>query len=191
MSDTNPSPAGRARNTALTCLAVAAGMLGLAYASVPLYTLFCTVTGFGGTPMLASGPAAKVLGRTLTIRFDTNVAPNLRWHFAPETPAIKVKVGETQTITYKIQNTGEAPATAMATFNVLPEIAGSHFMKLECFCFQENTLQPGETLEAAVVFYIDPAIADDPGMADVHDITLSYTYFPSKNGKVQEAAAKQ
>jgi cytochrome c oxidase assembly protein subunit 11 len=191
MSDTNPSPAGRTRNTALTCLAVAAGMLGLAYASVPLYNLFCTVTGFGGTPMLASGPASRVLDRTLTIRFDANVAPNLRWRFTPEAPAIKVKVGETQTIAYKIQNTGDAPATAMATYNVLPELAGGHFMKLECFCFQENTLKAGETMEAAVVFYIDPAIADDPGMADVHDITLSYTYFPSKNGKTMEASADQ
>jgi cytochrome c oxidase assembly protein subunit 11 len=190
MSDTNPSPAGRVRNTALTCLAVAAGMLGLAYASVPLYNLFCTVTGFGGPPMLASRPADRVLDRTLTIRFDANVAPNLPWRFTPETPSIRVKVSETQTITYRIQNTGYAPATAMATYNVLPELAGSHFMKLECFCFQENTLQAGESMEAAVVFYIDPAIADDPGMADVHDITLSYTYFPSKNGKSLEASAE-
>jgi cytochrome c oxidase assembly protein subunit 11 len=188
MSDTNPSPAGRTRTTALTCIAVAAGMLGLAYASVPLYNLFCSLTGFGGTPMLASGPASKVLDRTLTIRFDANVAPNLRWRFTPETPSIKVKVGETRTIRYKIQNTGDAPA--MATFNVLPEMAGGHFMKLECFCFQESTLQPGETMEAAVVFYIDPAIADDPNMADVHGITLSYTYFLSKNGKTLEASAE-
>jgi len=95
MSDTNHSPAGRVRTTALTCLAVAAGMLGLAYASVPLYNLFCTVTGFGGTPMLASGLASRALDRTLTIRFDTNVAPNLSWHVTPEAAAIKVKVGET------------------------------------------------------------------------------------------------
>ena len=190
MSDTTPSPAGRTRNTALTCLAVAAGMLGLAYASVPLYNLFCSLTGFGGTPMLASAPASKVLDRTMTIRFDANVAPNLRWRFTPETPSIKVKVGETQSITYRIENKGDAPATAMATYNVLPEMAGGHFMKLECFCFQENTLQAGETMEATIVFFIDPAMADDPSMTDVHDITLSYTYFPSKNGKVQEASAK-
>jgi len=130
MADAPRTPERSTRNTALTCLAVAAGMLGLAYASVPLYNLFCTVTGFGGTPMLASGPAAKVLDRTMTIRFDTNVAPNLRWRFTPETPSIKAKVGETQTITYTIQNMGDAPATAMATFNVLPELAGGHFMKL-------------------------------------------------------------
>jgi cytochrome c oxidase assembly protein subunit 11 len=181
---------GRTRNTALTCLAVAVGMLGLAYASVPLYDLFCAVTGFGGTPMLASGPAAKVLDRMLTIRFDANVAPNLPWRFTPEAPAVKVKVGETQTITYRIQNTGDTPATAMATFNVLPELAGGHFMKLECFCFQESTLKAGETMEATVVFYIDPAIADDPSTADIHDITLSYTYFPSKNGRTLEVSAK-
>lgn len=190
MSDTTPSPAGRTRNTALICLAVAVGMLGLAYASVPLYNLFCSLTGFGGTPMLASAPAAKVLDRTMTIRFDANVAANLRWRFTPETPSIKVKVGETRTITYRIENKGDAPATAMATYNVLPELAGGHFMKLECFCFQESTLQAGETMEATIVFFIDPAMADDPSMTDVHDITLSYTYFPSKNGKVQEASAK-
>jgi cytochrome c oxidase assembly protein subunit 11 len=189
MSETKGLPGKGARNTALICIAVATGMLGLAYASVPLYTLFCNVTGFGGTPMLASGPATKVLDRTLTIRFDANVAPNLRWRFAPETPAIKVKVGETQTVTYKIQNTGDVTATAMATFNVLPELAGSHFMKLECFCFQENTLKPGEAMEAAVVFYIDPAIEDDPGVADIHEITLSYTYFPSKKGKAVDISA--
>jgi cytochrome c oxidase assembly protein subunit 11 len=190
MSNTTPSPAGRTRNTALTCLAVAVGMLGLAYASVPLYNLFCSLTGFGGTPMLASAPASKVLDRTMIIRFDANVAPNLPWRFTPETPSIKVKVGETQSIKYKIQNLGDAPATAMATYNVLPELAGSHFMKLECFCFQENTLQAGETMEATIVFFIDPAVADDPSMADIHGITLSYTYFPSKNGKTLEASAK-
>jgi cytochrome c oxidase assembly protein subunit 11 len=191
MSDPNPSPPGGTRNTALTCLAIAVGMLGLAYASVPLYNLFCTVTGFGGTPMLASGPAAKVLDRTISVRFDANVAPNLSWRFTPDAPAVRIKLGETQTVMYKIQNTGHAPATAMATYNVLPELAGSHFMKLECFCFQENTLKAGEIMEAAVVFYIDPAIADDPNMADVHEITVSYTYFPSKNGKTLEASAKQ
>jgi len=190
MANTTRSPKGRTRNTALTCVAVAAGMLGLAYASVPLYNLFCTVTGFGGTPMLASGPASKVLDRTILVRFDANVAPKLPWRFTPDAPAVRIKVGETQTVMYKIQNTGNAAATAMATYNVLPELAGSHFMKLECFCFQENTLQAGETMEAAVVFYIDPAIADDPSMADVHEITLSYTYFPSKDGKTVEASVR-
>jgi cytochrome c oxidase assembly protein subunit 11 len=136
MSDTNHPPAGRSRNTALTCIGIAAGMLGLAYASVPLYDMFCNLTGFGGTPMLASGPASKVLNRTMTIRFDANVAPNLPSRFTPETPSIKVKVGETQSITYRIDNKGDAPATAMATYNVLPELAGGHFMKLKRFWFQ-------------------------------------------------------
>jgi len=155
MPDTPPSPAGRARNTDLPRRRYRhAGPR--VYVRLPLQR---SLTGFSGTPMLASAPASKVLDRTMTIRFDGNVAPNLPWRFTPETPSIKVKIGETQGIKYKIQNLGDAPATT--TYNVLSELAGIQFMKLECFCFKENTLQTGETMEATIAFFIDPVVADD------------------------------
>jgi Cytochrome oxidase assembly factor len=178
------------RNTALTCLGLAAGMLGLAYAAVPLYDLFCRVTGFGGTPILASAPSGTVLERSLAVRFDTNVAPGLPWRFAAETPAARVRIGETQTVTYRIHNPTDVPVSAMATYNVQPELAGSYFMKLECFCFTEMTLGPGETTETAVVFFIDPAIADDPDIGSLDGITLSYTYFPPKGASPAQPAAR-
>ncbi|HZH51387.1 MAG TPA: cytochrome c oxidase assembly protein [Microvirga sp.] len=177
------------RRTALTCVGVAVGMVGLAYAAVPLYDLFCKVTGFGGTPIVRASNTADVTDRTISVRFDANVNPGLRWRFAPETPEIKVKLGETTTVLYKVTNTGDKPSTGIATYNVQPDLAGTYFSKLECFCFTEQTLQPGETMESAVVFYVDPRIAKDRDVKDISSITLSYTYFPSKGGQpVAEAA---
>ncbi|WP_134494373.1 cytochrome c oxidase assembly protein [Microvirga pakistanensis] len=176
--------------TAFACLGVAVGMVGLAYASVPLYDLFCKVTGFDGTPVVRSSNASEIMDRTITVRFDSNVAPGLSWSFSPETPQVSVKLGETTTVTYKVTNTGDKPATGIATYNVQPDLAGTYFSKLECFCFTEQTLQPGETLESAVVFYVDPRLAQDPDVKDLSSITLSYTYFPSKAGKpVAEATS--
>lgn len=176
--------------TAYACLGVVAGMVGLAYASVPLYDLFCKVTGFGGTPVAREQNASQVLDRTIAVRFDANVAPGLSWRFAAEKPEVKVKLGETTTVYYKVTNTGDKPATGIATYNVQPDLAGTYFSKLECFCFTEQTLKPGETLESAVVFYIDPRLAQDFDVKDLSSITLSYTYFPSKAGKpVAEATS--
>jgi cytochrome c oxidase assembly protein subunit 11 len=165
-------------------------MGGLAYASVPLYDLFCKVTGFAGTPVVREGNAANVMDRTISVRFDANVSPGLKWAFSPETPEVKVKLGETTTVLYKVTNTGSKPSTGIATYNVQPDLAGTYFSKLECFCFTEQTLQPGETVESAVVFYIDPRLVKDGDVKDLSSITLSYTYFPSKGGQpVAEAAA--
>jgi cytochrome c oxidase assembly protein subunit 11 len=158
-------------------------MLGLAYASVPLYDLFCRVTGFGGTPIARDTNAANVLDRTIAVRFDSNVAPGLNWRFSSETPAVKVKLGETTTVLYRVTNIGDKPATGIATYNVQPDLSGAYFSKLECFCFTEQTLQPGETLESAVVFYVDPRLVEDADVKDLASITLSYTYFPSKGGQ--------
>ncbi len=180
----------RHRRTALACLAVVASMGGLAYAAVPLYDLFCKVTGFGGTPIARSENASEVVDRTIAVRFDSNVAPGLNWRFSPETPEVKVKLGETTTVLYKVTNLGDKPSTGIATYNVQPELAGTYFSKLECFCFTEQTLQPGETLESAVVFYVDPRLVQDRDVKDLASITLSYTYFPSKAGKpVAEATS--
>jgi cytochrome c oxidase assembly protein subunit 11 len=171
------------RRTALASAAVAAGMVGLAYASVPLYDLFCKVTGFDGTPIVRTAEAGQVLDRTMAIRFDANVSPGLNWSFAPEKPEVPVRVGETTTVYYKVKNEGSSAATGIATFNVQPPLAGAYFIKLECFCFTEKTLQPGESTESAVVFYVDPTLVQDPNVKDLSSITLSYTYFPAKGGK--------
>jgi cytochrome c oxidase assembly protein subunit 11 len=178
----------RIRRTVLACTGIVAGMVGLAYASVPLYDLFCRVTGFDGTPMVGTAPVGQVLDQTIAVRFDSNVAPGLNWHFAPETPQVTVRIGEPTTVLYKVTNQGSTPTTGIATFNVQPALAGAYFVKLECFCFTEQTLQPGESLESAVVFYVDPGLVQDPNVKDLNSITLSYTYFPAKEKPVAEAA---
>jgi cytochrome c oxidase assembly protein subunit 11 len=171
-----------ARRTALLCAGFAAGMLGLAYASAPLYDMFCRVTGYDGTPLSGSTPSSRVLERTIAVRFDANVAAGLGWRFTPETPQVEVRLGETRTVFYKVRNEGRAATTGIATFNVQPGQAGAFFVKLQCFCYTEQTLRPGEEVESAVAFYIDPALARDPDLRDLSGITLSYTYFPAKNG---------
>jgi cytochrome c oxidase assembly protein subunit 11 len=189
MRDT-ASQSRKIRMTVLSCTGIVAGMVGLAYASVPLYELFCKVTGFDGTPRIASSNTSEATDRKVSVRLDSNVAPGLNWRFSPETPEVKVRLGETNTVLYKVTNTGTQPTTGIATYNVQPDLAGSYFTKLECFCFTEQTLQPGETLESAVVFYVDPRIAEDSDVKHIGSLTLSYTYFPSKGGKpVAQAAA--
>ena len=181
--DGNAQNQSRIRRTALACAGIAAGMIGLAYASVPLYDLFCKVTGFGGTPVARAENSSEVMDRTIAVRLDANVSPGLKWRFSPETPEVKVRLGETTTVYYKVTNTGDKPTTGIATYNVQPDLAGTYFSKLECFCFTEQTLKPGETLESAVVFYVDPRLVEDADVKDLSSITLSYTYFPAKGGK--------
>jgi cytochrome c oxidase assembly protein subunit 11 len=179
----DPALTRRLRRTAAICISVVAGMVGLAYAAVPLYDLFCRVTGFNGTPLVRSIPAGQVLDRTVKVRLDANVAPGLNWRFAPEVAEIDAKLGETQTVFYKVRNAGPAAAAGIATFNVQPGQAGGYFVKIQCFCFDEQTLQAGETMDFPVVFYIDPAIAAEPNLKHLNSITLSYTYFDSRNGQ--------
>lgn len=183
---TAPAPQQRKGNparTALVCLGVAFGMLGASFAAVPLYDLFCKVTGFGGTPMIGTAGAGKILDRTMAVRFDANVAPGLGWKFEAESSEIKVRVGETQTVFYKMTNRSDRTVTGIATYNVAPEKGAAYFVKIQCFCFTEHTLKPGESFEAPVVFYIDPEIAGNRELDGVHAITLSYTYFASKSGQ--------
>jgi len=171
------------RRTATVCIGIAVGMIGLAYASVPLYDLFCRVTGFGGTPMIGTAEAGTVLDETVRVRFDANVSPALPWRFRAEAPVIEARIGETKTVFYQVSNAGEDAARGIATFNVTPENAGAYFVKLECFCFNEHVLEAGEAMDSAVVFYIDPAIVDDPAFEAMKTITLSYTYFPARGGE--------
>ncbi len=171
------------RTTLFACLGLAFGMVGAAYASVPLYNLFCKVTGYDGTPIVRSTASARTLDRTVSVRFDTNVAPGLSWTFTSETPELKIRIGETQTVFFRATNTGPRPSKGIATYNVQPGQAGAFFVKMKCFCFDEQQLAPGEAMDFPVVFYVDPEIAKDRSLDDLSSITLSYTYFTSRNGQ--------
>lgn len=187
MSMAGQSPAEvarlRATRTALWCSALVVSMTALAFASVPLYDLFCRMTGFGGTPMVRSEGATHVSDRIMQVRFDANVVPGLGWSFEAEESVINARIGETKTVFYKITNRSDVTTTGIATFNVQPSHAGAHFVKMQCFCFTEHTLKPGESMEAPVVFYIDPDLEKNRDMRGLGAMTLSYTYFPSKNGQ--------
>ena len=162
---------------AACCGVFVATMVGAAYASVPLYNWFCKTTGFGGTPQIASQAPAHVLGRELSIRFDSNVMPGLPWKFEPEQNEIKVRIGDVVTVNYKVVNETAREISAQASYNVTPPQVGAYFNKINCFCFTEQTLKAGETREMAVVFYVDPSIAKDSDQNDLNTITLSYTFY--------------
>lgn len=179
---TTPETQARMTRTALWCGAVVVSMTALAFASVPLYDLFCRVTGFGGTPMVRSQEAYRVSDRVVQVRFDANVAPTLGWKFEAETAAVNARIGQTHTVFYRVTNVTDKPTTGIASFNVQPSQTGAFFVKMQCFCFTEHTLQPGESMDAPVVFYIDPDYEKQRELNNIHSITLSYTYFPSKNG---------
>jgi len=162
---------------AAACGAFVALMVGAAYASVPLYSWFCKTTGFGGTTQVSEQAPDHVLGRMLTIRFDSNVTPGLPWKFEPEQNEINVRIGEVATVHYKVVNQAAREITALASYNVSPPQVGSYFNKINCFCFTEQRLKAGETRELTVVFYVDPAIAQDRDQNDLNTITLSYTFY--------------
>lgn len=176
------------RKTAILCAAFALSMIGVAYASVPLYNLFCRITGYDGTPRISAGPDGRVYDRIVRVNFDANVAPGLGWKFEPESPFVDVKIGMPTTVEYKVRNMGSAASTGIATFNVSPPQAGAYFAKVQCFCFTETTLKSGEELTAAVVFYVDPDLVKDVEQKNLKEITLSYTFFPSKSERPVAAA---
>jgi cytochrome c oxidase assembly protein subunit 11 len=183
---TDPSGRKAARNIRLTgiaCLGVALSMMGVAFAAVPLYDLFCRVTGFNGTPMVGTSAPAATSERAVSVRFDANVATGLKWSFVPEVASVEAKLGETKTVFFRVRNEGSAASTGIAAFNVQPGQAGAFFVKLKCFCFEDQTLKPGESFDFPVVFYIDPAITENRSLDDLSAITLSYTYFTSRNGQ--------
>ncbi len=175
---------------ALLAGGVALSMLGLAYASVPLYRLFCQVTGFGGTTQRAEAAPEKATEATVSVRFDANTSPALGWNFHAVQTAMKVKVGEQNMAHYRAVNTSDKPLTGTAVFNVTPVNAGIYFNKIQCFCFTEQTLQPGESVDMPVVFFVDPDMLDDPDAVNIKEITLSYTFYPVDKPKtVSEAPA--
>jgi len=157
------------------------GMLGLSFASVPLYRAFCAATGFGGTPQIGKASVAKQGERRLTVRFDANVARDLPWRFEPEIPKISLRTGETTTVYYKVVNNADHETSGQAAYNVSPDQAGAFFVKIACFCFDEQRLGPHETAEWPVVFYLDPALEKEEAMRRVEEITLSYSFYPTKS----------
>ena len=169
------------RRTIFAVALVGFGMLGLSFAAVPLYDLFCRVTGYGGTTQVAASDAGQILDREMVVRFDSSVNRKLPWHFTPEVVKLKVRVGETNLASYTATNQGDAPLAGTATFNVTPDKMGQYFNKIECFCFTEQVLNPGETVHMPVSFFIDPAIAEDENLADVTTVTLSYTFFQAED----------
>jgi cytochrome c oxidase assembly protein subunit 11 len=169
----------RHRHVALLLTLLTAGMLGMAFAAVPIYRLVCQVTGFGGTTQRADAAPQSGSDRTVTVRFDANVANGLGWSFKPETTSVEVKLGESQLAFFRASNPARSAVSGIATFNVTPEIAGAYFNKIQCFCFEQQTLGPGETVEMPVSFFVDPAILDEPGGRGIREITLSYTFYPS------------
>jgi cytochrome c oxidase assembly protein subunit 11 len=174
------------RTAALAFILVFA-MGGLAFASVPLYRMFCQVTGFAGTTQRAEADDApgEVVGKIMSVRFDANVSPALGWEFKPERNTERVAVGAREMAFFTAKNLSDKPITGSATFNVTPSQAGRYFTKIQCFCFTEQKLKPGEDVRMPVVFYVDPKILDDPDANDITEITLSYTFYPVDQAKSQ------
>lgn len=188
---TPPSRASRKSDTkvALLCVCGVVTMVAMSYAAVPLYQMFCQVTGLGGTTQKADKAPDVVLDRTLTVRFDANVSPKLGWSFEPVQRTVEAHIGENMLVFYRATNTTDRKITGTATFNVAPDAAGLYFSKIECFCFKEQTLEPGQSIEMPVSFFIDPGLVKDPESSRLKEITLSYTFYPVEGAKAQGQAA--
>jgi len=163
---------------AAACGAFVALMVGMAYAAVPLYSWFCRATGFGGTTQVATAAPSAVLERKLQVRFDANVTGGLPWKFAPEQNSVEVKLGEVVTVLFTVTNQAARETVGQASYNVTPPTVGQYFSKINCFCFTEQRLRPGERRDMTVVFFVDPELARNPDDDDVNTITLSYTMYP-------------
>lgn len=188
MTSRNASTDRSNLRVALMCGTIFFSMVGLAFASVPLYRLFCQVTGYGGTTQRAEQQYSDtILDREVTVRFDANTSGGLGWNFRPEQRDITLKLGETVQVAYKATNNASYPTSGHATFNVTPELAGAYFNKVQCFCFTDTELKPGETLDMPVVFFVDPEIIDAPELKNIRTITLSYTFFPQDKPQANAA----
>ena len=181
------APRKNLRIAALAALA-AFGMVGLSYASVPLYRMFCQATGFNGTPQRAAAVTGKTLDKTVLVQFDANTSSNLDWSFYPVQESLTVKLGEQNLAFYKATNHSGRPLTGSAVFNVTPEQAGAYFNKIQCFCFTEQTLMPGQSVDLPVSFFVDPDILKDANSSGIKEITLSYTFYPVDKPKAVSEA---
>ena len=181
MDKRNAGTAGRDKKglVALMLAGLVAGMVGLSFAAVPLYRMFCQATGYGGVPQVADVAPDKVLDRTIKVRFDTNVDRELPWQFSAEQRSVDVRIGESTLVFFRAHNNTDKSVSGTAGFNVSPEIAGRYFTKIECFCFKQQTLAAGQSVEMPVTFFIDPEFADDESTKNIEEITLSYTFYRS------------
>jgi cytochrome c oxidase assembly protein subunit 11 len=179
-----PAP-NRNRRVALMAAGMALTMLALGFAAVPLYRIFCQVTGFGGTTMRVSEAKAagvQVAAGHISVRFDANVERGLDWRFSPQQVTQEMRIGQRKMAYYKAENRSGEPITGVASFNVEPELAGKYFNKIQCFCFNQQTLQAGQVVDMPVIYYVDPAILQDPETKDIRQITLSYTFHRAADG---------
>jgi cytochrome c oxidase assembly protein subunit 11 len=180
-----PDPATMAKRNRRVGLAVAGlvtFMVGLSFAAVPLYTMFCQVTGYGGTPMLGTAaPGAQPEARIITVRFNANTQPSLPWHFTPQQGSMQLRLGEEGLAFYEARNLSGQTVGGVSTYNVTPEIVGRYFHKTACFCFEEQVLEPHQQVDMPLAFWVDPRIMDDPQTRDIRTITISYTFFRSLN----------
>ena len=175
------------KKVALIVLSVVFGMMGLAFASVPLYDLFCRVTGYGGTTQVADALPDQVLDRVVKVRFNTTTVEAMDWDFQPDRREVSVQLGARGFISYHARNNGDQPLVGTALYNVTPAKAGKYFQKIQCFCFGEQRLDPHEEVDMPVIFYVDPALDEDPNLKDVTTITLSYTFFEADTSELEEA----
>lgn len=175
--------------TGLIVLGAVMFMLGLSFAAVPFYDLFCRMTGFGGTPQTATALPGVILDRTVTIRFNADTGRDMPWDFKSEIKETAVRLGERGLAAFSAYNPRSEAIAGTALYNVTPPKAGKYFHKIQCFCFDEQTLQPGERVSMPVMFYVDPAMDTDPNMQDVHRITLSYTFYPAESKELEAALA--
>lgn len=181
------SLAKKNKKTLAICVAAVAGMIGVSYAAVPLYDLFCRVTGYGGTTQVAETIPDQIHDRVITVRFDSSTNALLPWRFSPAQREMDVRVGETGLAFYRAQNDGAETTWGTATFNVTPQKAGAYFAKTQCFCFTEQALEPGQEIEMPVTFFVDPSILEDENLDDVNTITLSYTFFRMSDEDIEDA----
>lgn len=194
MSTTLPTPpsaeqiARRNRRTLLAAFGFAAGMVGVSFAAVPLYDWFCRVTGFGGTPMIGAAAPGPMADTTVTIRFVATTHPGLPWRFTPQQNAMQLRLGEEGIGFYTARNLSDRPVTGISTYNVSPDIAGRFFHKTACFCFEEQTLEPGQSVDMPLSFWVDPAILQDAQARGIRTITVSYTFFRSLDDAARSGA---
>ena len=181
----------RNRTFGIALAAIAIAMVGVSFASIPLYRLFCAATGYDGTPQIGPAAAPDAVHQQIAVRFNANTNPNLPWQFRPAQDEIRLPLGDEQLAFYTARNQSSTPVTGVALYNVTPDTAGKYFHKTACFCFNQQTLAPGESKEFPVSFWVDPAIAKDPNTADIHTITLSYTFFRSLDDAAKSGALAQ
>ena len=179
------------RTIAITLTVVIVAMVGLSFASVPLYRLFCAVTGYAGTPQIGGASAPGTKGTLITVRFNANTNPNLPWEFRPVQEELRVPLGEEHLAFYTARNAAKEAVTGIALYNVTPDTAGKYFHKTACFCFSQQTLAAGQQMQFPLSFWVDPKIADDPNTAGIHAITLSYTFFRTLEDAEKSGALAQ